>query len=100
MEDKDLLSLLAQEQPERFGSERMSLKVFLRDFLNKMDGRELEREILPDRTPTSRNRLSLYGERMIERLTASELFQTLLHPGRRQDETINRLTADLQIEEL
>jgi len=100
IEDRELLSLLAQEQPERFGSERMSPKVFLRDFLNKMDGRELEREVLPDGTPTNRNRLSLYGKRTVERLDASELFQTLLHPGRREKETIDRLTADLQIEEL
>jgi hypothetical protein len=100
MEDRDLLSLLAHEQPERFGSERMTLKVFLRDFLNKMDGRELEREVLPDGTPTNRNRLSLYGKMMVERISTSELFQILLHPGRREEDTINRLTADLQLEEL
>lgn len=99
IEDKDLLSLLAQEQPERFGSDRMSLKVFLRDFLNKMDGREVEREVLPDGTPTNRNRISRYGKLIVERLT-SELFKVLLHPGRREKKTIELLTADLKLERL
>jgi hypothetical protein len=100
IEDRELLSILGQEQPGRFGSDKMSLKAFLRDFLNKMDGRELEREVLPDGTPTNRDRISPYGKRMVERVSASELFQTLLHPGKRQKEIIDGLIASLQLEKL
>jgi hypothetical protein len=85
----------------------MSLETFRDEFLNKMDERELEREVLPDGTRTRRNRVSLcrnrvslYGQRMIERLDGSELFQTLIDPGRRAKETIDRLTADLELERI
>lgn len=99
IKDEDLLSRLAREQPDRFGSETMDPKAFLRDFLNKMDGREAEREVLPDGTPTNRNRISPYGERTIKRLK-SELFKVLLYPGMRENAIIDRLTADLKLEKL
>lgn len=100
IEDRELLSRLAQERPKRFGSDRMSLMVFLRDFLNKMDGRELEREVLPNGTPTNRNRISPYGKRIVNKVSTSELFQALVHPGKREKETIDRLIADPPLEEL
>jgi hypothetical protein len=100
LEDKDLLSCLAQKRPERFGSGAMSLEAFRDDFLNKMDGRELEREILPNGRRTNRNRVSSYGKRMVGRVSGSVLFQTLLHPGRRKRQTIDQLTTDLQMEKL
>jgi hypothetical protein len=101
-EDKDLLSFLAQDQSERFGSDRMNLDTFRRDFMNKMDGRELEREILPNGygSQTKRNRVTDYGKKMVKRIGTSELLQMLLNPGRRNDETIRRLNKDLELEEL
>ncbi|MBI4640819.1 MAG: hypothetical protein HY731_09000 [Candidatus Tectomicrobia bacterium] len=99
-EDKELLERLAQKMPERFGSGRMSLEAFRDDFLNKMDGRELVRETLPDERRTNRNRVSDYGRQILERVSANELFATLLYPGRREKTTIDRLTADLRVEKL
>lgn len=99
-EDRVLLNRLAQDLPDRFGSGQLSLKTFRDNFLNKMDGREIEREELPDRTQTHRDRISDFGRQILKRVNESQLFQTLLHPGLRDETSIDRLTADLQVEKL
>ncbi|MBU1207727.1 MAG: hypothetical protein KKH04_12480 [Proteobacteria bacterium] len=79
LEDKDLLSILAQEQPDRFGIGKERLERFRDYFLNKMDGREVVREKLSDERHTHRNRISDYGKEVLERINKSELFQILLN---------------------
>ncbi len=74
-------------------------QTFIREFLNKMDGRELEREILPDGSQGNRNRLSEYGRRVVQMID-DPLFRALIQRGRGLEEDVTRLTEGLELEEL
>lgn len=79
---------------------RIDLGTIRREFLNKMDGRELEREILPDGSQGSRNRLSQYGRRVIQTID-DPLFQLLIkRGGGLGDQEIARMSEGLELEKI
>jgi len=97
--DQDLFKDMANARPERFGHGKMNLQQFREQFLNKMDGREIEREELSGRG-TNRDRVSEYGKQVLGRLKNSSVLQLLLNAEKRETTTIHKLTEDLELEKL
>lgn len=100
LEDNELLNRLAQRLPERYGGGKINLGRFRDNFLNKIDGREIEREELPGGTRTHRNRVTKYGRQMLKRIASSDLLQMVLRPNIRTGEIIERLTQDVNLKKL
>jgi hypothetical protein len=69
------------------------------EFLNKMDERELEREVRPDGSLGDQNRLSDYGQRVLQMID-DPLFKALTHRGRGLEEDVTHLSEGLELEEL
>lgn len=104
--DEDLLGRLKQGSWEYLRPEdmqtidRMDIQTFRQEWLNKLDGRELERQILPDGSQGNMVRLSHAGRRLLERIN-SPLFQALVQRGREIElENIHEVVGGLEIEEL
>lgn len=104
--DKELLSRLKQTSWSYFRQEdvetinKMDIQIFRQQWLNKLDGRELERQKLPDGSPGQAIRLSDAGRRLLGRIN-SPLFQALVERGKgiaRGDTVI--LTQDMELEKL
>lgn len=102
--DKELLSRLKQAswpylKPDDIDTiNKMGIQVFHQQWLNKLDGRELERQILPDGSQGQAIRLSDAGRRLLGRIN-SPLFQALIERGKgvtRDDTAI--LTHDMELE--
>lgn len=71
----------------------MDVTVFRRDYLNHMDGREIERV-------DNKNRLSEYRRKMINRIQAP-LFKSLTHREDILDEELKSINSlELELEEL
>lgn len=77
----------------------MNIQTFRQQFLNKMDGRELERESLPGGLEGNCVRISSYGKSILSMID-DVLFQALVHRGKGEEIDISSLTQDLQLEKL
>jgi hypothetical protein len=86
-------------QVQAQGIAAMEFQTFCQEFLNKLDGRELERRKLPDNTKMPEVRLSPRGKRLLEQLE-SPLYQALIQRGQGKKVEAADLTADLELEEL
>jgi hypothetical protein len=103
--DEELLARLRQVSWEHLppasaqSVAEMDIQVFRQEYLNKLDGRELERQILPDGSQGKAVRLSEAGKRLLERIE-SPLFQALVQRGRGMEVEVSALTTGLDLEEL
>lgn len=78
----------------------MDIQIFRQEWLNKLDGRELERQVLPDGSSGHYVRLSNAGNRLLGRIE-SPLFQALVQRGKGIEvENVKDLIQGLEIEEL
>ena len=79
---------------------KMDLQIFRQEWLNKLDGRELERQVLPDGSLGRYIRLSDAGKRLLARIE-SPLFQALVQRGKGIEvENVKDLIQGLDIKEL
>lgn len=78
---------------------QMDIGTFRREFLNKLDGRELDRQHLPDGSQGRAVRVSEAGRRFLQRID-SPFFQALIQRGRGSEEDVTSLTEGLELEEL
>lgn len=87
-EDLECLNRLKNKGIESFTN--MDIQTFRKDYLNRMDEREIERQ-------DNKNRLSEYGWKILNR-TQSPLLKALM--GRTKQDEINILVEDFTLEEL
>lgn len=104
--DEEVLSHLRRACWEHLSSERaqtiteMDIQTFRQQFLNKLDGRELERQLLPNGKQGPAVRLSEIGKHLLNWVD-SPLFKALVERGRGSEvKEIESLTSDLDIQEL
>ncbi|MEW6418835.1 MAG: hypothetical protein AB1480_12060 [Nitrospirota bacterium] len=104
--DENLLGCLRQAswkylRPEDLKTiNTMDIQIFRQEWLNKLDGRELERQVLPDGSLGRYIRLSGAGKRLLGRIE-SPLFQALVQRGKGITvENTTDLIQGLEIEEL
>jgi len=104
--DEELLSHLRRMCWEHLSLEhaqtidKMDIQTFRQQFLNKLDGRELKRQLLPDGKQGRAVRLSEVGRQLLNWMD-SPLFKALVERARGgKVENVENITADLDIEEL
>lgn len=91
-EDEELLERLKSKAWQHFSE--MGFRTFKAQFLNKMDGRELEYD-----ASRHRNRLSTYGREILERIS-DPLFQDLIARGEKSRVDVESLRRELIGKEL
>lgn len=103
--DEELLARLRQASGQYLrpadveAVSQMDIGTFRREFLNKLDERELDRQHLPDGSQGRAVRVSEAGRRLLERID-SPFFQALIQRGHGSEKDVTSLTEGLQLEEL
>lgn len=88
---------LPQVQAESIG--KMDIQIFRREYLNKMDGWELERQLRPDGSQSNSVRISENGRKLLGQIE-SPLFQALVQRGKGAEADISEILDDFELEQL
>ncbi len=103
--DEELLSRFKQLAYQHLSTEsadrvnQMDIQIFRQEYLNKMDGVELQRQVLPDQSQGREIRLSESGKQLVKWFN-SDLFKALVQRGKGEEVETAALLGDFKPEEL